>query len=85
MSVFIAIASSLSNCIDIDRDHHSCHICERQGIIYQYYKNYEALESHFRAAHFICEDPRCLTNRFVVFSDSIDLTTHTLNYHPSQV
>lgn len=38
------------------KDHYSCHICERQGILHKYYRDYTDLERHFRSEHFLCEE-----------------------------
>ena len=38
------------------KDHYSCHICERQGILHKYYRDYTDLERHFRSGHFLCEE-----------------------------
>ena len=69
--------------VHLSKDHYGCHICIRQGIQYTYYKDYGALGDHFRTAHFVCEDPICLAKRFVVFPNSIDLASRTMQNHPS--
>ncbi len=66
----------------LTKDHFSCHICTRQGILYKYYSNYENLELHFRSEHYICEDQKCLEKKFVVFVNSIDLAAHNHQFHP---
>uniref|UniRef100_A0A453LIY9 RING-type domain-containing protein n=1 Tax=Aegilops tauschii subsp. strangulata TaxID=200361 RepID=A0A453LIY9_AEGTS len=39
------------------RDHYSCHICQRRHPgQYDYFRNYNDLEMHFRKDHFLCED-----------------------------
>jgi E3 ubiquitin-protein ligase ZNF598 len=67
----------------LHKDHFSCHICERAGIRYRYYKDYSSLESHFRSEHILCEDPECLARKFIVFADSIDHAAHMLAFHPN--
>ena len=56
--------------------HEKCYICARQGKDNQYFRNYNQLEKHFRSAHYLCENPRCLADKHVVFADSIDLLAH---------
>ncbi|CAN4080659.1 unnamed protein product [Withania somnifera] len=42
-------------------EHYTCHMCQRQHPgQYEYYKNYDDLEMHFRRDHFLCEDESCL-------------------------
>lgn len=67
----------------LTKDHYNCHICTRQGIRYKYYNDYPALDAHFRADHFVCEEPQCLAKKFVVFGNAIDLAAHSLQYHPT--
>jgi E3 ubiquitin-protein ligase ZNF598 len=50
--------------------HEQCHICKQRGTqeaAQTYYRNYEALERHFRKDHFLCENENCLEKKFVVF------------------
>jgi hypothetical protein len=44
----------------LSKDHYTCHICEKDGIQFKYYQDYNKLENHFRAEHFICEEKNCL-------------------------
>lgn len=64
--------------------HEKCHICERrnQARDTQYYVDYNALEIHFRDAHFLCLDKECLEKKFVVFESEMDLKAHQLEAHP---
>lgn len=55
------------------KEHFTCHICDKNGIKYHYYKDYRALERHFRKQHFICEERSCLEQKFVVFATALDL------------
>ena len=55
----------------LTKDHFSCHICHRQGILYKYYANYENLETHFRQDHFLCEDQSCIDIKYNVFPNEI--------------
>eukprot|EP00871_Galdieria_phlegrea_P001692 jgi/Galph1/2523/GphlegSOOS_G1216.1 len=58
--------------------HETCHICERNGRQYEYYRNYEALEGHFKEHHFPCLEPNC---RGVVFSTEFELQLHNQREH----
>lgn len=40
------------------------------------------LEDHFRSDHFICEDPICIAQKYKVYLNSLDLTSHQLQAHP---
>ena len=63
------------------RDQHEiCFLCERAGIRFQYYKNYDELEYHFHGAHFPCLEKACLEKKFVVFPEEIDLKAHQLEH-----
>lgn len=66
-------------------DHERCHICDRRhtGGAATYYQNYDTLEQHFRASHFLCPDTECLEKKFVVFESEIDLKAHQLEAHPA--
>jgi hypothetical protein len=66
----------------LQKDHFTCHLCERAGIRYRYYSDYNSLEEHFRKEHILCEEPECLQKKFVVFADPIDHAAHMLNCHP---
>ncbi|GEM11881.1 zinc finger protein [Rhodotorula toruloides] len=64
------------------REHHEeCFICVRQGIRHQYHLNYDRLEQHFKADHFLCPHPDCLAQKFVVFESELDLQAHALEVH----
>ena len=67
----------------LSKDHFTCHLCEREGIRFKYYKDYYSLESHFRNTHYICEEPACIAKRFIVFLSDIELASHTLQWHPA--
>lgn len=63
------------------KEHFTCHLCERNGIKYHYFKDYRSLERHFRRQHFICEDKGCLEKKFIVFGTALDLRAHDLKFH----
>ncbi|KAA8911585.1 hypothetical protein TRICI_003743 [Trichomonascus ciferrii] len=63
--------------------HEKCFLCERrnpQNI--QYYRDYDALENHFREKHFACNVRACLDEKFVVFGTEVELQEHMLTKHP---
>ncbi|GMY17132.1 E3 ubiquitin-protein ligase HEL2-like [Fagus crenata] len=63
-------------------EHYTCHICQRQHPgHYEYYKNYDDLEIHFRQEHFLCEDEACLAKKFTVFQSEGDLKRHNALEH----
>ena len=68
----------------LTKDHYSCHLCEKKGIFYQYYRDYASLETHFRNDHLLCEHPDCLQRRFVVFDSELELHAHIRTTHPDQ-
>ncbi|KAK7259155.1 hypothetical protein RIF29_24754 [Crotalaria pallida] len=63
-------------------EHYTCHICQRQHPgQYEYYKNYDDLEIHFRQQHFLCEDEACLAKKFVVFQSEAEMKRHNATEH----
>ncbi|KZV57597.1 Alpha/beta-Hydrolases superfamily protein isoform 1 [Dorcoceras hygrometricum] len=63
-------------------EHYICHICQRQHPgQYEYYKNYDDLEIHFRRDHFLCEDEECLGKKFIVFQSEAELKRHNTLEH----
>ncbi|XP_057964003.1 uncharacterized protein LOC131155097 [Malania oleifera] len=63
-------------------EHYTCHICQRQHPgQYEYYKNYDDLEIHFRREHFLCEDEACLAKKFVVFQSEAEMKRHNTIEH----
>jgi E3 ubiquitin-protein ligase ZNF598 len=66
------------------KQHFACDICEGRGIRHNFYRNYGDLQRHFRAEHFLCEDPRCLEQKFVVFADQVSFQAHVIASHPEQ-
>ncbi|KAK3140386.1 hypothetical protein QOZ80_5AG0400180 [Eleusine coracana subsp. coracana] len=66
----------------MSRDHYSCHICQRQHPgQYDYFRNYDDLELHFREDHFLCEDEACLAKKFVVFQSEAEIKRHNAMEH----
>ncbi|RLN58338.1 hypothetical protein BBP00_00007048 [Phytophthora kernoviae] len=62
----------------LERDHFKCHICKVEN---EYFRNYASMETHFRREHHLCEDPRCLAMRFVVFPNDVEYHAHMSNIH----
>ena len=75
------------------RDRHErCHICDRlaasQGQTNarpQYFRDYNDMERHFRADHFLCTEKHCLDQKFVVFASDLDLKVHRMEVHYAQL
>lgn len=67
----------------LHKNHFECDICLHSlQIQNRYYKNYPDLENHFRADHYLCEEPVCLMKKFVVFKSHLDLQAHLTKEHP---
>uniref|UniRef100_K3W8I5 C2H2-type domain-containing protein n=1 Tax=Globisporangium ultimum (strain ATCC 200006 / CBS 805.95 / DAOM BR144) TaxID=431595 RepID=K3W8I5_GLOUD len=67
----------------LHKNHFECDIClHSMNIQNRYYKDYNDLENHFRAEHFLCEEPICLRKKFVVFKSHLDLQAHMTKEHP---
>ncbi|XP_042476502.1 E3 ubiquitin-protein ligase ZNF598-like [Macadamia integrifolia] len=67
-------------------EHFTCHICQRQHPgQYEYYKDYDNLEIHFRREHFLCEDEACLVKKFIVFPTESELKRHNAIEHGGQM
>ncbi|XP_021768642.1 E3 ubiquitin-protein ligase ZNF598-like [Chenopodium quinoa] len=63
-------------------EHYTCHICQRQHPgQYDYFKDYDDLETHFRHDHFLCEDEACLTKKFIVFQSEAEIKRHNAMEH----
>ena len=64
--------------------HETCHLCVKEGVPNahsQFYHNYDALEAHFGAKHYLCTDALCREKKFVVFSSDVALQAHVNNVH----
>ncbi|KAL1831894.1 hypothetical protein ACET3Z_001545 [Daucus carota] len=63
-------------------EHYTCHICQRQHPgHFEYYRNYDELEIHFRGDHMLCEDEGCLTKKFIVFATESEMKRHNAMEH----
>ncbi|GJD06539.1 E3 ubiquitin-protein ligase hel2 [Galdieria sulphuraria] len=58
--------------------HETCPICERNGRLYEYYRNYRSLEQHFKEEHFPCLEENC---RGLVFATEFELELHKQREH----
>lgn len=68
--------------LHMSTEHYTCHICQRQHPgQYDYYKNYDDLEIHFRGEHFLCEDEGCLAKKFIVFTTDSEMKKHNAMEH----
>ncbi|KAH9987334.1 hypothetical protein F4779DRAFT_285709 [Xylariaceae sp. FL0662B] len=66
--------------------HERCFLCDRENPRQpHYYRDYDALEAHFRKDHFLCADRECLEKKFVVFHSEMDLKAHQLSEHGTSV
>lgn len=66
----------------MNRVHEECFICKRRNPHkHVYYKDYAALERHFKDEHHICQNQECLDRKFVVFSTEQELKTHVVREH----
>jgi len=65
----------------LQKDHFQCHLCEKRGILYQYFSDYGALHHHFKFSHFACEDPQCVEQKYIVFGDEFSLIAHHNQHH----
>lgn len=68
--------------LHMSTEHYTCHICQRQHPgQYDYYKNYDDLEIHFRQEHFLCENESCLAKKFIVFQSEAEMKRHNAIEH----
>eukprot|EP00252_Welwitschia_mirabilis_P012374 TRINITY_DN27403_c0_g1_i1.p1 TRINITY_DN27403_c0_g1~~TRINITY_DN27403_c0_g1_i1.p1 ORF type:complete len:895 (+),score=164.66 TRINITY_DN27403_c0_g1_i1:192-2876(+) len=68
------------------REHFTCHICQRNNPgNFEYYQNYDDLETHFGQVHYLCEHADCLEKKFVVFASEAELKRHNAQAHPSNM
>ncbi|XP_021623273.1 E3 ubiquitin-protein ligase ZNF598 isoform X3 [Manihot esculenta] len=68
--------------LHMSTEHFTCHICQRQHPgQFEYYKDYDDLEIHFRQGHFLCEDEGCLAKKFIVFAAESEMKRHDATEH----
>ena len=62
--------------------HERCFLCDRRDSrAPHYYRDYNALEEHFRKDHYLCKDKECMEKKFVVFESEMDLQAHQISEH----
>jgi len=66
------------------KDHYFCHFCDADGNQY-FYSEYNDLRQHFKDGHYLCEEPECEAQKFVVFRSEIDIKAHRLELHSSNL
>ncbi|KAL4636454.1 hypothetical protein ACB092_03G009800 [Castanea dentata] len=68
--------------LHMSTEHYTCHICQRRHPgQYEYYKDYDDLEIHFRQDHHLCENEACIAKKFVVFTNESELKRHNAMEH----
>ncbi|XP_021281639.1 E3 ubiquitin-protein ligase HEL2-like [Herrania umbratica] len=68
--------------LHMSTEHYTCHICQRRHPgQYEYYRNYDDMEIHFRQEHHLCEDEACLAKKFIVFASESELKRHNAVEH----
>ncbi len=65
----------------LNKEHYKCHVCDKQGIFNQFFRDYHKLNMHFEKEHYLCHHPDCLAARFIVFQNDIDLIAHERDVH----
>jgi len=65
----------------LQKVHFTCFLCEREGILYQYFKDYRLLETHFGEQHYLCEDENCLAKGFIAFKTALEMQFHDIREH----
>lgn len=68
-----------------NEEHQICTICDSIGIKFQFYKNYEELEAHFRSKHFCCDSPVCIKNHCYAYAYKSELCAHYMAHHGMEV
>ena len=64
--------------------HLHCSLCPFE-FRFRFYEDYSRLEKHFKASHFICDDPFCRSKGFIAFATLVELETHKLKVHTNAV
>lgn len=62
-------------------EHQLCTVCDLLGVKFQFYEDYTALEEHYRARHYRCNDSLCVKNLCYVYAYKSELWTHYLTQH----
>lgn len=61
--------------------HEECQMCRMHGKLYQFFADYQSLETHFGNDHFLCREQNCLNDRYVVFATENELKAHNIAFH----
>lgn len=80
-TTFFSIEDLFRHC---EETHFKCFLCERENILYHYFRNYDHLDRHFETKHFACREKDCLEKKFIVFPTALDLQAHAISAHRSQ-
>ena len=65
----------------MEKKHQECGLCSKNGIHYQYFKNFNKLEEHYATEHFLCNNQNC---RLIAFNTEIELKNHQLEEHKGE-
>lgn len=68
--------------------HEQCHICKARGTEeerWKYYRDYDMLEKHFKKHHYLCQNPQCLKDKFIVFDTELDFKAHQVEVHGNEL
>jgi hypothetical protein len=61
----------------LNKQHLTCHLCERTGLLWKYYRDLAELHTHYAEQHCMCKVPNC----FMAFASSLDLKAHEAAEH----
>jgi len=61
----------------MQQKHERCQLCIKQGIMYQYYQDYHALQGHLKREHYKCDHYPCEE----VFVSELELSVHRSHAH----
>ena len=59
----------------LNRNHLTCHLCG-DAHKHVYYRDYESLEKHFAASHFLCPYQECKSKCYVAFATENEMKAH---------
>jgi len=66
----------------LQKTHYTCHVCDKAGVTFQYFKDYYNLKQHFNKEHFLCQHEEC-ASAFQVFATPLELKMHQTSVHES--
>lgn len=70
------------------KKHEQCHICKASGNEeerWNYYRDYNMLEDHFKKRHYLCPAKTCLDKKFMVFESETDFKAHQVAEHGAEM